>query len=496
MVFIPCWYSGVWGDNMPMSDTEQLELLKLLEEQQVYAARTRLIDFVTYTMPTYQVNWHHDRYAAALDRFARGEIRKLMVFMPPQNGKSLLCSVNLPAKLLGDNPNFKVAIASYNTTFAAKWGRDVQRIIEDPKYQQLYPDTKLPNRGAGYIRTTEEFEILHKKGSFIAVGVGGGLTGRAVDIGIIDDPYKDAQDAWSPTVRANVQDWYDSVFRTRLHNDSQQLITLTRWHPDDLAGTILKREPGKWHQVIFPAVKLGPPNTEDPRLEGEALWPSRHSLERLLEIKQQNQVIFLSMYQQDPKPAEGLLFPVESLNRFTLADIQTEGDYYKTFVGVIDIADKGTDYYCLLVAVLFESRIYIIDCIFTQAPITVTEPLTIEMLKRYKVRKCRVESNAGGEIYCNNLKRELWKARSITQIQPSFTTTNKETRILLSSGAVKEHVWFRSDYALNSDYAKFMDNLTGYVIMGKNEHDDAADGATMLIEMLSESGLRYRAGMR
>ena len=121
-----------------------------------------------------------------------------------------------------------------------------------------------------------------------------------MDVGIIDDPIKDAMEAYSTTFRDRLWDWYNSVFRTRLHNNSQQLITLTRWHEDDLAGRIIKNETD-WEIIIIPAIKENNNCAIDTHREiGEALWEERHSLERLLEIKKKNPLIFSSLYQQRP----------------------------------------------------------------------------------------------------------------------------------------------------------------------------------------------------
>lgn len=475
-----------------------LSQLPSIKDIRIEKARRRLVEFTTYTYNQYEINDHHRRYAKALDKFSRGEIKNLMVFMPPQHGKSELCSRRLPAKLLGDNPEVRIALASYNHSFASKFNRDVQRIIDSVEYRNVYPETRLTSKGfkvdGTWLRNSEEFEVVNHRGSFITVGVGGGLTGRPVDIGIIDDPYKDAADAWSPTVRQNVQNWYDTVFKTRLHNDSQQLITLTRWHKDDLAGTILKREPEEWYAVIFPAIKLGPSTEEDPREEGTALWESKHSLERLLAIKKQNSYVFESMYQQDPKPAEGLLFPIESLNRFTITDIKDKNS--DAVIAAIDLADKGEDFYCMLIASIINGEVYIIDCVFTQEPVEKTEPLTIGMFEKYKPNKCRIESNGAGEIYCRSLKNKCREHGLYIHLDPVFTTANKETRILLSSGQIKEHLHFRSDYNYNSQYAKFMDNLTGYTLQGKNEHDDAPDTATALMDMILKSSLKRRTNIK
>lgn len=280
----------------------------------------------------------------------------------------------------------------------------------------------------------------------------------------------------------------------QLTHGVQQLITLTRWHQDDLAGTILKREPQKWNVVIFPAIKLGSPTEVDPREEGTALWENKHSLERLLEIKRQNPHVFESLYQQNPKPVEGLLFPIESLKRFKLEDIKNKNS--DGILAAIDVADKGQDYYCMLVASIINKEIYVIDCIFTQEPIEKTEPLTIAMFKKYNINKCRVESNGAGEIYCKSLKNKCREQGIYAKLDPVFTTANKETRILLSSGQIKEHLYFRSDYRYNSQYSKFMDNLTSYTVQGKNEHDDAPDTATALMDMLLKSVFKHRTNIK
>lgn len=480
-----------------LTDNELLELEELLKAEEIEKAKEDLIDFTKWTFPNYEISDHHRRYANALDKFSSGEIKNLMVFMPPQHGKSELCSRRLPAKLLGDNPELRIALASYNHSFASKFNRDVQRIIDSEEYKQVYLDTRLTAKGfktdGNWLRNSEEFEVVNHRGSFITVGVGGGLTGRPVDIGIIDDPYKDAADAWSPTIRQNVQDWYDTVFKTRLHNESQQLITLTRWHQDDLAGTILKREPEKWHVVIFPAIKIGEPTEEDPRQEGEALWESKHSLERLLAIKEQNSHVFESMYQQNPKPAEGLLFPIEELNKFKLSEIEEKQS--SGTIAAIDLADKGEDFYCMLVAYIIDGNVYIIDCVFTQEPVEKTEPLTISMLEKYKPNRCRIESNGAGEMYCRSLKNKCRQSGFYIHFDPVFTTANKETRMLLASGQIKDYFYFRSDYKHNSPYDKFMNQLTSYTLQGKNAHDDAPDTTTALLDMILKSALRRKTNI-
>lgn len=234
--------------------------------------------------------------------------------MPPQHGKSELTTRRLPAYLVGLNPDLKIAICSYSATIASNFNRDIQRIIDDRPYYDVFPDTSLNENSAinpsknTFLRNSEVFEIIGRQGFVKTVGVGGSLTGTPVDIGIIDDPFKDREEAMSIRIRDKVYSWYTDVFKTRLHNDSQQLLVCTRWDTDDLAGRILQTE-RDWEVISFQAIKERQ-SPDDPREIGEALWPERHSLERLLAIKETSPFTFSSLYQQEPKPsAEALVFP-------------------------------------------------------------------------------------------------------------------------------------------------------------------------------------------
>lgn len=284
-------------------------------------------DFVLHTKSNYEMNWHHRYICDTLDKFIAGEIKKLMLFTPPQHGKSQLVSRHLPAYMLGKNPDLKFVGASYSSDLSSSFNRDVQRIIDSEEYNQIYPNTTL-NRSnmrtvaqGNWLRNSDVFEIVGHSGSYKSVGVGGSLTGNPADVLNIDDPIKDYMEAISATVRNSIWDWYVSVAETRLHNNSQVLLTMTRWHEDDLAGRLLAKEPGEWKVIILPAIKE-PPSKEipddpnDPREVGEALWPSRHSLERIMSIKNKAPKIFVSLYQQRPAPEEGDIFKKAWFQRF------------------------------------------------------------------------------------------------------------------------------------------------------------------------------------
>lgn len=317
---------------MQMNSNSLKKLPLSSREISKYLARIDFREFVEYTKPDYQFNWHHELLISYLQDFAEGKIKKLMVFMPPQHGKSELTSRRLPAYLLGIKPTLKLIGCSYSASLAASFNRDVQRIIDSEEYHDIFPETYLNSSNVrtaaqgSYLRNADMFETVSHRGFYKSVGVGGSLTGTPADIGIIDDPVKDAMEAESQTYRARVWDWFTQVFLTRLHNDSQIIITQTRWNLDDLSGRILKvmNNDNSWTVLSLPAICEGEVNENDPRHIGEALWESKHSLKRLNDIKAANPRAFHALYQQDPKPFEGgLVYPTyKSINQYEFDSIK------------------------------------------------------------------------------------------------------------------------------------------------------------------------------
>ena len=281
--------------------------------------------FALAVYPFLELQPFHRAYYRVLEAFAAGRIRRLIVTMPPQHGKSVGATTLLPAYVLGLDPDLRVAIASYSGALASKFNRRVQRIIESREYAALFPATTI-KQGAkppGYIRTADEVEVIGRRGGLLSVGREGALTGNRVDCFILDDLYKDALEANSPIVRANCWEWYTSVVRTRMHNASRELIVFTRWHEEDLIGTLAAREPvveftrwaqldglspDTWLHLNFEALKTSPPTEVDPRVPGEALWEGQQG-RALLEAKRRlDPLQFESMYQGHPSSREGLLY--------------------------------------------------------------------------------------------------------------------------------------------------------------------------------------------
>ena len=170
-----------------------------MQERNKRLAASSFSHFLGYINPTYQMEWFHKVIAEHCQMLFEGKIKNLMVFVPPQHGKSEVVSRIFPAWAFGRNPDLKIAGCSYSSDLAGQFSRSIQRTIDSQEYHDIFPDAILNGSNAhtnvrGYLRNVNVFEFVGRRGFYKAVGVGGGLTGTAVDIAIIDDPVKDAME--------------------------------------------------------------------------------------------------------------------------------------------------------------------------------------------------------------------------------------------------------------------------------------------------------------
>ena len=478
-----------------------------------YMASKRFTNFARYMNPQLDMTNFHKNYYEVLNRFAHGEIRKLIVSVPPQSGKSQGSSRFLPAFLLGLNPDLKIVIGSYNADQAKSFNRDVQRIVNSEAYRAVFPDTFFNNGKLRmenvYLCNSEVSEPVGHSGFVRGVGRGGALTGKSVDILILDDLYKDYKEACSPIVREQVFKWYTSVCKTRLHNDSQELIVFTRWHEDDLIGRLeaagdkiiqltewsqLKDIPAEaWVQINFPALKIGAPTEIDPREEGEALWEEKHSKKKLLATKALDPNMFECMYQGNPSSAESRLY----------GEFKTYVDRaeYGTLIRkgcCVDVADKGTDCLCSITYDVvrspntayneekkrFEPILFLLvtDIILTEEGTDVTYVTVPRQINMQGSQVVWVESNNGGEQFAKTIAKKV-KA----SVKSFFNSSNKETRIITNASAVMQSVVF--PYGWDTTYPKAYAHLSKFLRNFRaNLHDDLEDALTQAVEREILSG--------
>lgn len=295
----------------------QLAAQELLRRRK---ARRSLLDFILYIDPEYIVSEFAQELCAALEQFLddqrSGKRPVLVVQAPPQHGKSQIVSRYLPAWLFGQNPDLSIGGLSYAKDLASDMNRDVQRIMFTPEYARLFPDAALNVKRVVTVeveakRNSDVFEIVGRKGRYVGAGVGGPLTGKRLDIGIIDDPIKNAQEALSQTIKDGVWNWYITTFTTRLSKNSGQIIMATSWATDDLSGRAIQATP-RAKVLKFSAVNLPSEKGYNPARRDGALVPELHPLDKLLETKALMSDYFWSaMYQQSPIALGGNMFKTD-----------------------------------------------------------------------------------------------------------------------------------------------------------------------------------------
>ena len=463
-------------------------------------SQKNLFEFSCYTFNKIKEdsNWFHEKYYGLLQLFFLGKIPRLIVSVPPQHGKSEGSSRRGIAWCLGQFPQKKIALVSYNHPFASKFNRDVQRIIDDPKYRGIFPNTAINGKNvvtvSSWLRNSEEFEIVNNTGGLKTIGVGGGLTGNTVDLLVMDDLYKDYADATSPTISERVWEWYTTVAKTRLHNNSQELIVFTRWSENDLVGRL--EEQGLVHtlkqgedpleiaknmpkdhflKINFEALKESEPNELDPREYGEALWDVKHDAEKLNATRKLDVPKFEALYQGNPKSKEGLLYG-EGFKTYQKAPSGQTYNY-------TDTADTGSDFLCSISYVVNNGYAYITDVVYDDRKNEITEPIVAQSLWQNNVDICHIESNNGGRAFSRNIERmsrELGNGR--LQMKPFTQSKNKIARILSNSSNVINHVLMPEGW--ESRHKKFHKDVTGFLAKGKNAHDDAPDTLTGIYEKM------------
>lgn len=499
------------GENPgTLSDTRKQNLISALHfvknnpaEIVKAAARRDLLAFSRYMQPSLDIQPYHRVYYGVLNDFAHGRIRKLIITMPPQHGKSHGSSRCLPSFILGLDPEKRVIIGSYAASLARDFNRDVQKIIDTPEYSELFPETFL-SRSAKvsftniYQRNSDVIDCVGHTGGLRVVGRGGALTGKPVDISILDDVYKDYAEANSTVIREATWKWYTTVVRSRLHNDSQELIVYTRWHSDDLVGRLeeieqvidikcmadLKNIPdGAWGRINFEAIKTTEKTELDPREVGQVLWPAKHSLASLLAKRKLDKVQFDCLYQGQPGSAVGKLYaPFKTYVRWQdYGTLIAKGNY-------TDCADTGSDYLCSVNYNKLVSRdaidengnpvifLAVTDVVYTDAPIEETTESVPMMLNREATQYANIESNNGGRGFA-----VIIEPKTRTNIYSFTQKENKESRIITNAGLVTYHIVMPFDW--ETRFPEFYKAVTGFLRNFKaNAHDDVADVLTGMVE--------------
>ena len=275
-------------DSVP--EAERNKIFALLEMDRIERCKDSYLFFVTQMWPGFISGKHHQIMADAFERVAAGDLKRLIINMPPRHTKSEFASYLLPSWFLGKFPEKKIIQTAHTAELAVGFGRKVRNLVSSDHYGKVF-DTKLSSdsKAAGRWNT-------HMGGDYFAIGVGGAVTGKGADLLIIDDPHSEQEaKQGNPAVFDGVYEWYTSGPRQRLQPGGAIVIVMTRWSKRDLTGQILKNSEkdgvNDWEVIDFPAILPS----------GKALWPEFWSIQELEALRQElPNGKWMAQYQQEP----------------------------------------------------------------------------------------------------------------------------------------------------------------------------------------------------
>lgn len=496
-------------------------------------ARRGILEFTQFTFPGYRTNWHHKVIGDAINELCFGKLRRLMIFTPPRAGKSEIVSRRLPAFFLGHNPSAEVIITSYAADLANRMNSSVQQIMESTEYKRLFHNIRLPGSigdpsrklpGVKKTRTAEFFQLVGNSGSLRSAGVGGGVTGMGFNLGIIDDPVKDAEEGMSQNIRDKVWDWYQSTFYTRQTGFSNGkvgsariLLCMTRWHDDDLAGRLLKlakEEPDadQWKVIRIPAlsdldsISRGMSGSGDPRSEeDQGLWEESSTLStESLRRTRKNVAKFFwtSLYQQTPTAEGGGYFQRGWFGKFQIGDdgwihvpgrpaVHSSGC---TFVAAVDPAaseSQKADFTVIVVMCLTPTgEGLILDVIRERRPPNGIPPLLNDVASKYKIDHFVFESDGMQKAVVDIARSDFPNLPPIREVK------HRQKKKLVR--ATKAIVRAENGYLFVPESApwkeKFFDELEAFT--GENDaHDDQVDALSYAVMQFGgEDAVEWASG--
>ena len=429
------------------------------------------------------VNKHHKIICDALDNVLKGNIKRLAIRIAPRYGKTELAVKNMIAIGLANNPSAKFIHLSYSQQLALDNSEEVRDFIQEDSYKRLFPYVKMDKSS-----TAKNKWYTTEGGGVYATATGGQITGfGAGDVDeiddflnpinsnvfsgaiIIDDPLK-PDDADSEIRRERVNQRFESTIRSRTNSRNTPIIVIGQaLHERDLIGYLMNNEPNDWTLINIPCIEIDDNGNET------ALWEFKQTLEELRKIRNSDERVFETQYQQNPKNEKGKLLPLNSLRFEDLSLIPQENIVFKFACG--DPADKGGDYFSLpmIHVAVIDNQLacFVKDVIHSKEGIEVVIERYITKSRLEHIEETFLEVNGVGLGAFLLLKKDV---SNHSLIKPFTSTIQKEVRILSHYEFVKKYFIFDINYKLNNEYKIFIENLTSYEREGDNKNKkDAID---------------------
>jgi predicted phage terminase large subunit-like protein len=438
------------------------------------ACRRDLVSFVRKTFHVlnpsaiFHMNWHIRAIAYVLEQVRLGEIKRLIITVPPRSLKSIMCSVAFPAFVLGCDPTKRLIVASYSADLAIKHGNDFRTVVNSAAYHSIFPGMRI-----SATKNTQTEVATTLNGFRLAISVDGTLTGRGGDIIIIDDPIA-ALAALSQKSREHVVDWYFNSLLSRLDDKQNGTIVLVmqRLHEDDLAGVLL-RSSDDWTVLNLPAIaqqdeKIPIGNGQvRVRRAGGVLHPEREPREVLDSLRAQlGPEIFSAQYQQQPVPPGGGMIKRAWVRRY--AQLPQSGQVVQSW----DVANKQgeeNDYSVCTTWRVHEKRYYLVDVLRGRFDFPALRRKLSEQAKLHKASQVLIEDTGFGTALIQELKTTL----SIVGVKPEY---DKKIRMAIQSAKFENgQVFFPKE-------APWLRDLEDEVFAFPNSrHDDQVDSISQAL---------------
>lgn len=413
----------------------------------------------------------------ALQELADGELDLLAISMPPGTGKTTLAIFFL-TWLAGKRPNEPKLTGSHSNSFIRGVYDECLRMLDkngEYRWHDVFPTMEVSKTNAKDCRIDVDKQQRFETLEFTSIGTGNAGLYRAADLLYCDDLVSGIEVALSKERLDKLWQTYTTDLRQRKIGDHcRELHIATRWSVHDVIGRLEAQYAGNPRAkfIVIPAMDENDESNFDYDY-GVGFSTKVYREQRDI----MDEVSWKALYQNEPVEREGLLYhPDELRTYFELPNREPDA-----IIAICDTKDKGTDYAFLPVGYVYGQDHYIDDCICDNGLPNIVDPRLSDILVRKKVQMCRFESNSAGGKTAEKVQKEVKERNGITHITTKFTTANKETKVIVNSGWIKEHCLFRdsSTYKRNSDYGRMMEFLTTYTVVGKNKHDDVPDGMAM-----------------
>lgn len=418
-----------------------------------------------------------------LQNFYESDDEVLIVNLPPRHGKSRTAGLFVEW-IFGKNQKEKVMTGSYNETLSTVFSKNVRNSIQEIKFDQykpvfsdVFPGVKI-KQGDGAMNL---WSLEGGYNNYLATSPTGTATGFGCSLMIIDDLIKNAEEAYNADVLEKHWNWFTNTMLSRIEEGGKIIIIMTRWATGDLAGRALEhyREEGaKVKHITMKALQ-----DDGSMLCDEIL--SKKSYQS--KCKAMGIDIASANYQQEPIDIKGKLY--SSFKTYTKLPMDEKGNLlFASIRNYTDTADEGDDYLCSINYGVYNGEAYVLNVLYTKAPMEETEPATAKMLHEDGANIADIESNNGGRGFARAVKRILKEKHQTnkTRINWFHQSKNKKARILSNSTWVMDHIYFPVNW--KDRWPEYYEAMTKYQREGKNKHDDAPDATTGIAEKIGQGG--------